>query len=127
MSTLAERMQAALASSGKKQADLVTATGAKASSVTNWIGGRTSNLKGENLSKAAACLGVSPVWLAAGIGEMKNETAWPFSKFSQADYEALAPEVKAAIETWIAGQIAAFSLPVNTKKILPAAKVAGSR
>ena len=127
MSTLAERMQAALAASGKKQADLVIATGAKASSVTNWIGGRTSNLKGENLSKAAACLGVSPVWLAAGIGEMKSDTAWPFTKFSQAEYEALAPEVRLAIESWVANQIAAFAPVVNPKKISPAAKAAGSR
>jgi len=127
MSTLAERMEKALAASGKKQADLVIATGAKASSVTNWIGGRTSNLKGENLTKAAACLGVSPVWLAAGVGEMKAETAWPFSKFSQEDFEALEPEVKVAIEKWIAGQISAFAVPTFDKKILPAAKVANSR
>jgi transcriptional regulator with XRE-family HTH domain len=120
-------MQAALAASGKKQADLVIATGAKASSVTNWIGGRTSNLKGENLSRAASCLGVSPVWLAAGIGEMKSDTAWPFTKFSQADYEALAPEVRLAIESWVANQIAAFAPVVNPKKISPAAKAAGSR
>ena len=127
MSTLAERMEAALAASGKKQVDLVIATGAKASSVTNWIGGRTSNLKGENLTKAAECLGVNPVWLAAGIGEMKSKTAWPFTKFSQADFESLEPEARAAIESWIAGQISAFASPAFAKKIYPAEKVAGSR
>jgi len=127
MSTLAERMEKALAASGKKQADLVIATGAKASSVTNWIGGRTSNLKGENLTKAAACLGVSPVWLAAGVGEMKPTTAWPFKKFSQAQYETLSDRDQAIIENWIAERLAEIAPPTFSKKILPAAKVSNSR
>lgn len=127
MKTLAERMAAALAASGKKQADLVIATGAKASSVTNWFGGRTSNLKGENLTKAAAFLGVNAVWLASGSGPMKGSAAWPFKKFTQDDYEALDPEAKVAIEKWLADRIIDFAPPKTAKKIYTKTKVANSR
>lgn len=68
MNTLAERIKAALSQSGKTQADLVRATGAKAPSVSNWLSGRTKNLKGNNLVAAAALLGVNTEWLADGVG-----------------------------------------------------------
>ncbi|MNU46268.1 HTH-type transcriptional regulator PrtR [compost metagenome] len=68
MNTLAERIKSAMSQSGKTQADLVRATGAKAPSVSNWLSGRTKNLKGNNLVAAAALLGVNTEWLADGVG-----------------------------------------------------------
>lgn len=70
MNTLADRLKIALEAKGLKQIDLVKATGAKGSSVSNWLSGKTKNLKGDNLVKAASLLGVSIDWLADGIGEM---------------------------------------------------------
>ena len=72
MKTLSDRIKAALAQSGISQADLVRATGAKAASVSNWVGGRTKNLKGANLVNAARVLGVEEAWLANGVGPMKK-------------------------------------------------------
>ncbi|ODA19783.1 hypothetical protein A9G00_08385 [Achromobacter xylosoxidans] len=72
MKTLSDRIKAALTQSGISQADLVRATGAKAASVSNWVGGRTKNLKGANLVNAARVLGVEEAWLANGVGPMKK-------------------------------------------------------
>lgn len=68
MKTLAERIAHAMKTSGLTQADLTRATGAKGSSVSNWLSGRTKNLKGDNLVSAAAALGVNSNWLASGKG-----------------------------------------------------------
>jgi len=90
METLAERIKIALERSGKTQADLVRATKAKSSSVSNWVNGRTKNLKGSNLTIAAQVLGVSEAWLGAGVGPMERQIPdrWPFSAPYSA-YEAL--------------------------------------
>jgi transcriptional regulator with XRE-family HTH domain len=99
MKTLSERITYALARSGKKQADLVRATGAKASSVTNWIGGRTSNLKGDNLTNAANLLGVNPAWLASGTGSIdQTDDSWPFENIERSRFNALTDRQKGMIE-----------------------------
>ena len=64
-----------MSEAGLKQRDLVQATGSKGSSVTNWFNGRTKNLRGENLVRAAALLQVSTDWLASGKGSMTKDPA----------------------------------------------------
>ena len=86
MSTLAERMKKALLVSGISQQELAKACGVTHSSVSFWVSGKTKALKAESANKAAACLGVSPRWLAEGVGEMKtNPEAYDDEDFSEED------------------------------------------
>lgn len=67
MSTLAERLEELVA--GKpdyKQKDLASACGIRPPSVSNWFDGKTKNLEGANLQRAADYFGVMPLWLAEG-------------------------------------------------------------
>jgi len=74
MNSLAERMKFALENSNlKNQNALVRACGISAPSVCNWFNGETTELRGENLLKAAKTLGVSPEWLATGKGRMEAD------------------------------------------------------
>ena len=89
----------------------------------------------------AAKLGVSLDWLITGQGQKDYEkispglsqqrkvaaASWPFSKFSQLQYETLSSHDHTLIENWIAERIAEVSPPTFDKKILPAAKVSGKR
>ena len=59
MNTLAERLKFAMSRKNLTQADLARVSGAARSSVTNWLNGRTQNLKGKNLVKVSGVLGVS--------------------------------------------------------------------
>lgn len=68
MDTLAERITSAMREAGVREADLVRACNVKAPSVTAWCNGDTKTLKGRNLVKAAARLGVNPLWLSSGEG-----------------------------------------------------------
>lgn len=52
-------------------AELARACGVKQPSVSDWLSGRTKQLRGANLHRAAAKLGVSVIWLAEGRGPMK--------------------------------------------------------
>lgn len=67
---LAERLTAAMAHSGLTQAELARACGVKPPSVSGWLSGKSKFLRGENLLKAAAALGVNQQWLATGDGKM---------------------------------------------------------
>lgn len=99
MNTLAERLQLAMSRKNLSQADLARVTGAARSSVTNWLNGRTQNLKGKNLVRAAAALGVSTDWLAYGIGEI--DTSWPFEKFSLSELNSLSPDTLEDISDYV--------------------------
>lgn len=68
--TLAERLTTAMERSGISQAELARACGVKPPSVNGWLSGKSKYLRGENLLKAAAVLGVSQQWLATGEGPM---------------------------------------------------------
>lgn len=68
--TLADRLLAAMERSGINQADLARACGVKPPSVHGWLSGKSKFLRGENLLKAAAALGVRQQWLAMGDGPM---------------------------------------------------------
>lgn len=103
MKTLSERMQTALLSAGKTQADLVRATGAKSSSVANWLGGRTKNLRGENLVIVSRLLNVSEAWLGAGVGPRERFKAgtWPLRSISPEQWEALPEGLRDQAESYI--------------------------
>ena len=73
--TLAERITTAMERSGITQAELARACGVKPPSVNGWLSGKSKFLRGENLLKAAAVLGVSQQWLATGEGPMAAAVA----------------------------------------------------
>ncbi|MCD0501183.1 hypothetical protein LP085_30330 [Achromobacter sp. MY14] len=103
MKTLSDRMHAALIAAGKTQADLVRATGAKSSSVANWVGGRTKNLRGENLVIVSRLLNVSEAWLGAGVGPRERFKAgsWPLRSISPEQWETLPQGLRDQAESYI--------------------------
>ncbi len=56
------------------QADLARACNVKPPSVHGWLSGKSKFLRGENLLRAAAALGVSQQWLATGDGPVKTSS-----------------------------------------------------
>lgn len=74
--SLADRLTAAMEASGLTQADLARACQVKPPSVHGWLNGKSKFLRGENLLRAAAALGVSQQWLATGEGAMKSSATW---------------------------------------------------
>lgn len=74
MKTLAERVKFAMDSATPKKikgVDLARCVGVKPPSVSDWLSGKSKTMEGENLLRAAKCLGVNPQWLATGSGEMR--------------------------------------------------------
>ena len=114
MKSLAERIAFAMKRAGITQADLVRATKAKSSSVSNWVNGRTQNLKGQNLAIAAQVLGVSEAWLGAGVGPIeRTRQAWPFKSISETRIRGLEPEDLAKFEA--AAVVAALHLGLDVR------------
>lgn len=112
MKTLAERIAHAMERAGVTQADLVRATKAKSSSVSNWVNGRTQNLKGQNLAIAAQVLGVSEAWLGAGIGPIERvRQPWPFRRLSEEKVRGLSESDLAQLEAAVA--VAALHLGLD--------------
>lgn len=72
MNNLSDRLKLAIKQSNPKikQVDLANACKIRASSVSDWMNGRTKNLEGSHLLAAAEILGVNPRWLATGQGKM---------------------------------------------------------
>ena len=66
-------LQALREKHGASQAGLARHVGIKQPSVNGWVSGTTKAIKGDNLLKAAAYLGVTPDWLATGKGPMRPE------------------------------------------------------
>lgn len=72
MAMLKDRMALAMLGPPKiKQTDVARACGVDASTVNDWVSGRSKTIKGENLIAVARFLGVSPEWLATGRGNMR--------------------------------------------------------
>lgn len=67
---LADRLLTAMERAGLSQADLARACDVKPPSVNGWLSGKAKFLRGENLLKASAALGVNEKWLATGEGPM---------------------------------------------------------
>lgn len=70
MSTLSERVLAALAAANMDQSELARRIGTSSVAVNNWCTGATKSIKGDNLLKAASALRVRPEWLSTGMGPM---------------------------------------------------------
>lgn len=70
---------------GLNQKQLADTCGVKPPSVNGWLSEKSKFLRGENLLRAAAALGVSDVWLATGKGEMNArwQTVQPVSPQSE--------------------------------------------
>lgn len=73
MTSLADRLRAAMQDAEINQKQLADAVGVKPPSVNGWLSSKAKFLRGENLLKAARTLGVSQDWLATGRGSMKPD------------------------------------------------------
>mgnify|MGYP003343267098 CR=1 FL=1 len=74
MSTLQQRIKQRMAAKGLTNAQLAAACRVKPPTSFNWASGKTKNIKGEPLLLAAKALGVTPEWLATGLGTMTPES-----------------------------------------------------
>lgn len=74
MSTLSERIKLALEMAGIDQSELARHIGTSSVAVNNWCTGATKSIKGANLLKASNRLGVTPEWLASGVGPMQADS-----------------------------------------------------
>ncbi|APW38988.1 hypothetical protein RD110_18720 [Rhodoferax koreense] len=68
MTTLQDRINERMGVMKLTNAQLAKAAGVKPPTSFNWANGRTKNIKGEPLLRAAKALGVTPEWLASGKG-----------------------------------------------------------
>lgn len=82
--TLKERVTERMQVMGLKNAALAKICGVQPPTSFNWASGKTQNIKGAPLLKAAAAFGVNPEWLASGKGpkfptaqNTKNEQPLP--------------------------------------------------
>lgn len=97
--SLKDRLAAAMEGPPKvSQAALARACGVKPPSVSDWMSGRTQNLEGLNLIRAAEKLGVGAEWLATGVGPMHGfkdalPSRYRIAEASQGEDESLAIEI----------------------------------
>jgi phage repressor protein C with HTH and peptisase S24 domain len=75
MTTLQERLKEAMGEAGISQAELARRVRVTRSAIAHWLSGATVELKGDNLVATAAALGVTPTWLARGIGPKVGASA----------------------------------------------------
>ena len=78
---LKDRISARMLVRQCKAADLARACGVKPPSVSNWLSGKTKELKGETLLRAAAFLEVNPEWLAYGSGPVSPAPLEPVNHY----------------------------------------------
>ena len=71
MRTLGDRIDAALKEKGAIQAELAAACGITSGAITQWKSGKTK-MNAASAIRAAAFLGVTPVWLTEGTGPMRH-------------------------------------------------------
>jgi phage repressor protein C with HTH and peptisase S24 domain len=89
MKTLKERLGVALQSSGRTAADLARSVKKTESAVSQWLNGQTKTLHSDSLLPAAEFLGVSPTWLATGLGQMKPLANREIGLTDNPDYPAV--------------------------------------
>lgn len=87
MSSLQERIKQALDTCNMKPAALAKKAKVSRATVSLWVNGPTQRIEGENLTRAAAALGVNAHWLATGEGQPYNElkVAEPAIPYGQPD------------------------------------------
>jgi len=66
---LHERIQIAIAHSGKTQAAIAREMGITPSAITQWLSGRTKTLKVETALALEKATGIRAAWIATGIGQ----------------------------------------------------------
>ena len=81
MKTLQERLKHARTLKGMSQAGLGKAIGKSQSAIAALESGR--NKESTNTASIARVLGISPLWLETGQGEMKNESALALTALDQ--------------------------------------------
>lgn len=69
MSTLAERINEILQSTGLSQAELARAAGVTEPAVVHWLSGNTHSLKGVVAARIEATTGFRAAWVASGKGQ----------------------------------------------------------
>lgn len=90
MKTLAERLKYAMEVLPPKKikgVELARAVGVKPPSVSDWLSGKSKNMEGPNLIRAAQFLKVNSKWLATGIGKPTDEEIK--SEFSNVSFNNL--------------------------------------
>jgi phage repressor protein C with HTH and peptisase S24 domain len=130
MSTLAERLAAALAGPPRlKLVDLARACNVRPPSVNAWTSGKTKALEGANLLAASEFLGVNPWWLATGEGPMRpgpeadqwaerrrmeaSQPSWPFAMVPEETVRALSQADRNRLEGAMALTLAQFTAGVK--------------
>jgi len=100
--TLKERMACAMAGPPKVTgSELARLTGLHASSVSDWITGKSKSIKPEHVAKVARVLNVLPAWLSLGDGPMRpgeevpNVPAEPRTRAGQLDPSMVAETYRA--------------------------------
>ena len=118
MSTFAERLASAMAERATIPAAVARAAGIRGASMSDWCTGKTraENLKAEPLLKAAAFLGVNPMWLLNGHGPRKGQATltlaaaepppvyglWPFRFIDSGLVHQLRPDELVLLEgAWL--------------------------
>lgn len=129
METFAERLRWALDNKPASQSDLARAVGVNRATINFWITGKTKEVEGSNLSKAANYLGVTALWLSTGKGEKESrpnmDIYWPANTTEGPDPVGLVPLI-----SWV--QAGAFCTapdlfhPGDAEKWIPAFKQFGS-
>lgn len=79
---------------GLNNAQLAAACNVRPPTSFNWASGKTKNIKGEPLLRAAKALGVNPEWLATGIGTMSISGPEPPTHIAAEPTVAYLPEKK---------------------------------
>lgn len=90
MKTLAERLKYAMEVLPPKKikgVELARAVGVKPPSVSDWLTGKSKNMDGPNLIRAAQFLKVNSKWLATGIGKPTDEETR--TEFSNVSFDSL--------------------------------------
>jgi len=77
MSTLKDRIQEAVAFSGKRPAQIARECGVTPAAVSMWMDGTTQNLRMEQLFALADATGYEARWIATGDGERTNNPGDP--------------------------------------------------
>lgn len=84
MKSVGERIRRAIKVSGLKQMDLVKATGATRSAVSQWVSGETITVKAEYIFAIADATGFEARWLATGIGPEQSREDKQLGKIIEA-------------------------------------------
>lgn len=118
MITFAERLLSLRTKQGYTQEQLATLCGVSQSTIASYESG--TRLHPRNLLSLAKALGVSPLWLEKGQGNITPTTlheasqpyhnsAWPFKQTSPNEYKALSAQQQQVVEDVLRTLVSSFS------------------